>query len=136
MLDETVITRLVKPEDLNPHGTLFAGQMAKWLIEAGTITAAQLFKTIEGIVLVKFTDMNFTRPIPNGHLAVIKSKIAYLGKSTITVSSRVSCRFGSAASGASRCWIVANGTGAAASRRISTAADSRIPSAFGVSVAK
>jgi len=31
-----------KPEDLNHQGTLFAGQMAKWLAEAGLIAASRL----------------------------------------------------------------------------------------------
>ena len=46
MLNETMfeskLMHLVRSEDLNHHGTLFAGQMAKWLVEAGVITASRL----------------------------------------------------------------------------------------------
>jgi acyl-CoA hydrolase len=35
MPKETVVLHLIRPEDLNHHGALFAGQMAKWLVEAG-----------------------------------------------------------------------------------------------------
>lgn len=34
------ISHLVKSEDLNHHGTLFAGRTAEWLVEAGFVTAA------------------------------------------------------------------------------------------------
>ena len=32
--------RLVKGEDLNHHGTLYAGRTAEWFVEAGFIAAA------------------------------------------------------------------------------------------------
>jgi acyl-CoA hydrolase len=37
-----VIHRHVKGQDLNPHGTLFAGRGAEWFVEAGLIAAASL----------------------------------------------------------------------------------------------
>jgi acyl-CoA thioesterase YciA len=88
MLEEVISTHLVMPEDLNPHGTLFGGQLAKWLIIADLVCAARLVGNPEGIILVNL-NMNLKEGIPLGHLAVIKTKIAYLGKASITVSSRV-----------------------------------------------
>jgi acyl-CoA thioesterase YciA len=89
LLKEITLTHLVMPEHLNPHGTLFAGQLAKWLIVAGVVTGGQLIGTTANIILVKLADMNLKKPIENGHLVNIKSKIAHLGKSTITISSLV-----------------------------------------------
>jgi acyl-CoA hydrolase len=86
---ESVILRLVKPEDLNHHGTLFAGQMAKWLVEAGLITASRLGGKPEDVVCVRLNGMTFKKPVNNGDLIEIKSKIAYLGSTSITVSSQV-----------------------------------------------
>ena len=37
-----VIHRHVKGQDLNHHGTLFAGRGAEWFVEAGLIAAASL----------------------------------------------------------------------------------------------
>ncbi|MEL7655970.1 MAG: acyl-CoA thioesterase, partial [Bacillota bacterium] len=34
------ISHLVKSEDLNHHGTLFAGRSAEWLVEAAFVAAA------------------------------------------------------------------------------------------------
>ena len=46
---ESTISHLVRPEDLNHHGTLFAGQTAKWLVEAGVIAAARLTGKAEDV---------------------------------------------------------------------------------------
>jgi acyl-CoA hydrolase len=89
MLEESVICHLVRPEDLNHHGTLFAGQISKWLVEAGVIRASQLVGRPEDIVCVQLNQMTFKKPINNGDILEIKSRIAYLGKSSITIYNRV-----------------------------------------------
>ncbi|MDP4267148.1 MAG: acyl-CoA thioesterase, partial [Bacteroidota bacterium] len=53
-------TRLVKSEDLNHHGTLFAGRTAEWFVECGFISAAELVGA-EQIVCLKIHGMYFTR---------------------------------------------------------------------------
>ncbi|PKN68485.1 MAG: acyl-CoA thioesterase, partial [Deltaproteobacteria bacterium HGW-Deltaproteobacteria-10] len=37
-----IINHMVKGDDLNHHGTLFAGKTAMWFVEAGFIAAASL----------------------------------------------------------------------------------------------
>jgi acyl-CoA hydrolase len=86
---ESTTLHLVRPEDLNHHGTLFAGQMARWLVEAGVITAANLIGKPEDIVCVKINGMTFKKPIRNGDILEIKSKVAHLGKTSITIFSEV-----------------------------------------------
>ncbi len=86
---ESVILHLIRPEDLNHHGTMFAGQMAKWLVEAGLITASRLVGKPEDIVCVKVDGMTFKKPLNNGDLIEIKTRIAYLGTTSITVYSEV-----------------------------------------------
>lgn len=86
---ESSTLHLIKPEDLNHHGTLFAGQMAKWLIEAGLITAARLVGNPEDIVCVRVNSLIFKKPLNNGDLVEIKSRIAQLGNTSITVYSEV-----------------------------------------------
>jgi acyl-CoA hydrolase len=39
MLREFPTFRLVKSEDLNHHGTLYAGRSAEWFVESGFIAA-------------------------------------------------------------------------------------------------
>lgn len=86
---ESTIMHLVRPEDLQHHGTLFAGQMAKWLVEAGFITASRPCGKPEDVVCVQLDEMTFDKPINNGDIIEIKSKIAYLGSTSITVYSAV-----------------------------------------------
>lgn len=86
---ETTILHMVRPQDLNHHGTLFAGQMASWLVEAGFIAAARLCGKPEDIVCVQINEMAFKKPINLGDIIEIKSRIAHLGSTSITVYSQV-----------------------------------------------
>jgi acyl-CoA hydrolase len=76
---------LVKSEDLNHHGTLFAGRTAEWFVEAGFIAAASLTNP-ENIVCVKIHGMTFTRPVRPGSLACFESRIVLTGKSRIVAN--------------------------------------------------
>ena len=93
LLDEEMlklsIPHLVKPEDLNHHGTLFAGQMARWLIEAGLILSSRLTGKPEDIVCVRLNAMTFKKPVNNGDLIEIRSMISFLGSTSIMVYSQV-----------------------------------------------
>ena len=85
----TLISHLVKPEDLQHHGTLFAGQMAKWLVEACFVSAARLSVKPEDVVCVKVHGMSFSKPAQNGDIVEIISKVAYTGSTSITVNGEV-----------------------------------------------
>ena len=74
------IHHLVKSEDLNHHGTLFAGRGAEWFVEAGFIAAASLTHP-ENIVCLKIHGMVFTRPVRLGEIICFESKIVHTGKS-------------------------------------------------------
>jgi len=56
---ETKTLRLVKSEDLNHHGTLFAGRTAEWFVESGFIAAASILDP-KTIVCLKIHGMYFT----------------------------------------------------------------------------
>jgi acyl-CoA hydrolase len=74
-------TRLVKSEDLNHHGTLFAGRTAEWFVEAGFISAASIVNPKE-IVCLKIHGMYFTKPARPGQILKFTSKVVYAGKSS------------------------------------------------------
>ncbi len=73
---------LVKSEDLNHHGTLYAGRSAEWFVEAGFIAAAAL-TCHEKIVCLKIHGMVFTRPVRRGEVVYFESKIVHTGKSRL-----------------------------------------------------
>jgi len=73
---------LVKGEDLNHHGTLYAGRTAEWFVESGFISAASMTKP-ENIVCLKIHGMTFTRPVHKGELPVFSSRVVLTGESKI-----------------------------------------------------
>ncbi len=79
---EVYTTRLVKSEDLNHHGTLFAGRTAEWFVEAGFIAAARLVDP-HGVVCLKIHGMHFTKPVRPGQILKFMSKVVLTGKSSM-----------------------------------------------------
>lgn len=82
---KTIITRLIKSEDLNHHGTLFAGRMAEWFIEGAFISAANLYGDPENIVCLKMHGLKFSSPVKKGEIITIEARVVYTGKTSITV---------------------------------------------------
>lgn len=76
---------LVKSEDLNHHGTLFAGRSAEWFVEAGFIAAAEKSRP-ENIVCLKIHGMRFNRPVQRGEVICFESKIAFAGRTSLVAS--------------------------------------------------
>ena len=76
------IHHLVKGEDLNHHGTLYAGRSAEWFVESGFIAAASLTHP-ESIVCLKIHGMTFSRPVRKGEIVRFDSKIVLAGKSRL-----------------------------------------------------
>ena len=74
--------RLVKGEDLNHHGTLYAGRTAEWFVESGFVAAATLTNP-ENIVCLQIHSMQFTRPVHKGEIASFQSQIVYAGKTSL-----------------------------------------------------
>lgn len=75
-------TRLVKSEDLNHHGTLFAGRTAEWFVESGFIAAASIVDP-KGIVCLKIHGMYFTKPVRPGQIVKFTSKVVYTGRTSL-----------------------------------------------------
>lgn len=83
-MDVTEFTtyHLVKSEDLNHHGTLYAGRNAEWFVESGFIAAAGITRP-ENIVCLKIHGMSFTRPVRKGEVISFHSKVILTGKSRL-----------------------------------------------------
>ena len=82
------ICRLVKSEDLNHHGTLFAGKTAMWFVESGFIAVASLTHP-ENIVCLNIHGMLFKKPIANGHVVRFESKVVLAGKTRLVAYVKV-----------------------------------------------
>ena len=83
-----IICRLVKGEDLNHHGTLFAGRTAQWFVESGFIAAASLASP-ENIVCLNIHGMLFMKPVGNGSVIRFESKCVLAGRTRLVSYVRV-----------------------------------------------
>lgn len=82
------LCRLVKSEDLNHHGTLFAGKTAMWFVEAGFIAVASLTHP-ENIVCLNIHGMLFKKPIANGLIVRFESRVVLAGRTRLVAYVKV-----------------------------------------------
>jgi acyl-CoA hydrolase len=73
---------LVKSEDLNHHGTLYAGRSAEWFVESGFIAASSLTCPAETVCL-QIHGMMFKSPVHLGEIVGYESRVVYTGRTKI-----------------------------------------------------
>jgi acyl-CoA hydrolase len=75
----------VKPEDLNPNGTLFGGQLLAWIDEeAALYTVIQLENS--KIVTKYISEINFMSSAKQGDIIEIGIEVTKFGKSSVTLN--------------------------------------------------
>jgi acyl-CoA hydrolase len=74
--------RLVKGEDLNHHGTLFAGRCAEWFVESGFVATSFLLPPTS-IICVKIHGLTFQKPVKAGECICFNSRIVHTGGSSL-----------------------------------------------------
>ncbi|MCL2038969.1 MAG: acyl-CoA thioesterase [Bacteroidetes bacterium] len=89
-MKEYSVYRLVKGEDLNHHGTLFAGRTAEWFVESSFVAASCLVGKPDNIVCINIHGMQFKSPVKKGEVVHFRSKVAHLGYTSITIYTKVS----------------------------------------------
>ncbi len=77
---------LVRPDDLNHHGTLFAARGAAWFVEAAFIAAGCTCGGTDGVVCRALEEMSFKRPVKPGTLLRFLARAVYAGSSSLTVA--------------------------------------------------
>ncbi|MCC7572686.1 MAG: acyl-CoA thioesterase [Candidatus Methanofastidiosum sp.] len=85
----TTISKLVRPENLNHHGTLFAGVTSMWFVEGAFIEASRVYGDPSRIVCIKIHGMKFIRPGNNGDIIQIESVLAHVGKTSLTIYTKI-----------------------------------------------
>lgn len=83
------ISHLVKSEDLNHHGTLFAGRSAEWLVEAAFVAAASQHGRPQDVLCVNIHGFTFSKPVEKGDVVTFYSSVARVGTTSITVYVKV-----------------------------------------------
>jgi len=74
--------RLIKGEDLNHHGTLYAGRSAEWFIESGFIAVSKLINP-KNLICVKIHGMAFSEPARSGETVCYTSKVVFAGNTSL-----------------------------------------------------
>lgn len=90
-MKEFKISHLVKSEDLNHHGTLFAGRAAEWLVEAGFITTAVEHGRPQDIVCINVHGFVFKKPVQKGEILTIHGRIVKTGRTSVMVHVKALC---------------------------------------------
>ncbi|RSK38609.1 acyl-CoA thioesterase [Mangrovimonas spongiae] len=74
----------VKPEDLNPNGTLFGGRLLAWIDEeAALYTLIQLEN--KGIVTKFMSEINFKSSAKQGDIVELGIEVVNFGKTSLTL---------------------------------------------------
>jgi acyl-CoA hydrolase len=74
----------VKPEDLNPNGTLFGGRLLAWIDEeAALYTSIQLEN--KSITTKYISEINFTSSAKQGDIVELGIEVVKFGNSSITL---------------------------------------------------
>lgn len=85
-LPRTTVSHLVRSSDLNHHGTLFAGRVAEWVVEAAFIGAQRALNADPAhLVCLKIHGLTFTRGAVNGDIVELRSQAAHVGRTSITM---------------------------------------------------
>lgn len=80
--------KLISPPDLNPRGTLFGGQLLKWIDEEVAIFAmCQL--GLKNVVTKFMSEINFVSPAFNGDIIEIGAAVTEFGNTSITLQCEV-----------------------------------------------
>lgn len=69
--------KLVLPSDANHHGTLYAGAMLRFVLEAGYATAWKHVGPQANLVLRRVLNMECLRPVPVGVVAEIQGTVLH-----------------------------------------------------------
>ncbi len=72
---------LIKSEDLNHHGSLYAGRSAEWFVEAGFIAVAAELNPFN-IICYKIHGMTFKSRLRLGQTVCYTSRFVYAGRTS------------------------------------------------------
>lgn len=78
-------THLVKSEDLNHHGTLFAARTASWFVEAAFACAACEHGDPSEIVCRNIHGMSFSSPVRCGDIVRFTARVVHVGSTSLMV---------------------------------------------------
>jgi len=81
---EFLTRKWIKPEDLNPNGTLFGGSLLAWIDEEAAIYAITLLKS--PYIVTKFmSEIDFVSSARSGDIIEMGMEVSNVGRTSITL---------------------------------------------------
>jgi len=80
--------KLIKPEDLNPRGTLFGGRLLEWIDEEASIYAICQLEN-PNIVTKAMSEINFLSKVDLGDVIEFSMELISVGVTSITIQCEV-----------------------------------------------
>lgn len=78
----------VKPEDLNPNGTLFGGSLLRWIDEEAAIYAIVQLEN-QRCVTKYMSEINFVSSAKKGDIIELGMKAIHFGRTSLTIACEV-----------------------------------------------
>jgi acyl-CoA hydrolase len=78
-------SHLVKSEDLNHHGTLYAGRCVEWCVQMAYIAAQNCFDEPRSLVFMSIRSLSMRAPALLGEIIHLTGRVDYVGESTIGI---------------------------------------------------
>lgn len=75
----------IRPEHLNHHGTLYAGQITDWLTETAFICTAQFRGRTDHIVMAGADHIRLLRPMRPGEILDLAAEVIRLGTTSLLI---------------------------------------------------
>lgn len=79
------VPRLVKPEDMNHHGTLYAGRLVEWFVEACYMCAARPAGLPGTMVFLRIHDLTYKIPVHEGDILMIEAQAVKAGRTSLMI---------------------------------------------------
>ena len=82
---ETLTHRLILPRDANHHGTLYAGALLTFALEAAYATAYRAVGLSANLVLKRVLDLRCFEPVPIGTVVEIRGREIHRARAQVVV---------------------------------------------------
>ncbi len=81
--ENLTLYHLVRPADLNNHGTLFGGTTLGWMDQAGALAAVKRARS--RVLLRQVREANFIKPVYPAQRVALYAQVTVTGRTSITV---------------------------------------------------
>lgn len=83
---KTITHHYIRMEQMNHHGSLYAGVLTDWMTEAAFFGVVQVLGRRDHVVMCAVQDFRFAAPAELGDILAFQYKLEHTGKSSLTIA--------------------------------------------------